>query len=431
MSREDRIVRITQEKQNSTRTETFLFRGKPTILQVVRLPIETPVYRMDNGRTRLKQAEYFLHHNLSPDYFLKSEEDVTAQQIQHGLLLELSQDPRGPILEELRHRAAQTETLLTTASGVVVNGNRRLAAMRYLVVNGGEQFRDYNFVDLAILPAEATLEDIEEIESELQEIPETKLEYDWISRRLKLRYRRDVLHFKIDRLIRMYRFKNKEDVNRELQQLQLAEEYLEVYLKKPGEYELVEQSEEIIRQLQSALENKSPDMAELSKLIAFPLIKEARQLGSRAYEFRTAFGADLEEVLRRVAAQEKIEIQAIAPAAVSSKPQDNEDPLAGLAEKVDNRYVRVKPFLLDTARSQEIAAQIVRISNAIRQEKREGGRKLLALSNAQSANRSLHEIDLNGADPGTFPEVVAQLNSCISQAEKIRNRIAELQLRKQ
>ena len=430
MNREDRVVRIAQEKKNAVRTETFLFRSKPIMLDVVRLPIEIPIYRMDNGRTRLKQAEYFLHHKLNPNYFLKSEEDISAQQIQHSILLELAQDPRGPILEELRHRAAQTESLLATTSGVVVNGNRRLAAMRHLMVNEGEQFREYNFVDLAVLPAEATLEDIEEIESELQEIPETKLEYDWISRRLKLRYRRDVLHFQLERLVKMYRFKSNEDINRELQQLQLAEEYLDLYLKKPGEYELVEQSEEIIRQLQAALENKTPDMAEMAKLVAFPLIKEARQLGSRAYEFRTAFGADLEEVLVRVAVEEEIDIEPPSTMPPAADEENDDDPLAGLAEEIDFRFLKVRPFLLDTGKSKDVAAQLVRISNAVRQEKREGGRKILALRNAEAANRILHEIDLNGADTQTFPQISAQLESCISQAEKVRQRIAEIQLRK-
>jgi hypothetical protein len=430
LNREDRVVRIAQEKTPGARTAPFVFRGKPITLDVVRLPIEIPIYRMDNGRTRLKQAEYFLHHKLPSEYFLKSEEDVSAQQIQHTILLELARDPRGPIYDELLHQAAQTEALLATAAGVVVNGNRRLAAMRHLVVNEGEQFREYNFVDLAILPAEATIEDIEEIESELQEIPETKLEYDWISRRLKLRYRRDVLRFSSDRLVKMYRFKGKEDVNRELQQLQLAEEYLDIYLKKPGEYELVEQSEEIVRQLQAALENKTPEMAEMSKLVAFPLMKEARGLGSRAYEFRTAFGADLEEVLSRVAEREKISIGPPTSPAVDPDDASDDDPLSGLAERTENRFVALRTFLLDTGKSKDVAAKLVRISSAVREEKREGGRKLVALKNAEAANRIVHEIDLNGADPQTFSQIAAQLESCIVEAEKIRRRISEIQSEK-
>lgn len=435
ISRQDRIVRIEQEKATATRTDPFIFRGKPVQLDVIRVPIELPVYRMNNGRTRLKQAEYSLHNKLSPDYFLTAEEDAAAQQVQHKLLLELARDLRASIYDELKYRAVQTESLLVTSSGVVVNGNRRLSAMRHLIVNESDSHESFNFVDVAVLPAEATLEDIEEIESELQEVPETKLEYDWISRRLKLRYRRDVLRFTTEKLLKMYRFKSKEDINRELQQLQLSEEYLERYLGKPGEYEMVEQSEEIIRQLQAALENKTPEDAEMGKLVAFPLIKEARDLGSRAYEFRNAFGSDLEEVLNRLAVEHDVKI---APPQVASPtngpdlstpvPTDtaDDDPLEGITDKQPERFVDLKPILLDGNRSKDVAGQLVRISGSIRQEKREGGRKLVALKNAEAANRFVHEIDLNGADPGTFPQISAQLEACISEAQKIVSNIAQL-----
>ncbi len=425
-NRQDRIVRIEQEKKSSKRTEPFLFRGKQIELPVLRVPIDLPVYRMDNGRTRLKQSEYCLHHKTSSDYFLKSEEDVSAQQVQHGILLELARDARGPIYQELLERGTQTETLLTTGAGVVVNGNRRLAAMRDIVTNEGESYKTYNFVDLAILPSSATTEDLEEIESELQEIPETKLEYDWISRRLKLRYRRDVLRIPIEKLIKMYRFKNKEDINRELQQLQLAEEYLDLYLKKPGDYELIEDSLEVVRQLQVALEDKTPEMAEMSKLVAFPLIKEARQLGTRAYEFRAAFGVDLEEVLTRVAKEQKIDIKVAVAAREDQQPTNDDDPLAGLAERRDQRFAGIKPVLLAKDKSKEVAAQLVRISNSVRIEKREGGRKYLAVKNAEAANRIVHEIDLNGADPQTFPQISAQLESCANEAERIRKQISDI-----
>jgi hypothetical protein len=428
MKRQDRKVRIEQESKAAMRTTPFTFRNKPVLLPVVRVPIGLPLYRMNNGRTRLKQAEYVRHNDLDPDYFLVSEEDVAAQQAQHRILLELSKDERASIYDELKYRARQTDDLLSTDTGVIVNGNRRLAAMRHLLVNEAESFESFNFVDIAILPHEANLEDIEEIESELQEIPETKLEYDWISRRLKLRYRRDVLRMPIERLLRMYRFKNKEEMNRELQQLQLAEEYLERYLNKPGEYELVEQSEEIVKQLQAATENKTPELSDIARLIAFPLIKEARDLGARAYEFRNAFGTDAEEVINRLATLHGLELS--EPSFDDVLPdEDADDPLSGFAAAQD-RFAPLKPVLLDITKSQQMASDIVRISTGIREEKKEGGRKLVALKRAEAANKAVHEIDLNGADPTTFPSIVAQLDSCIVQADKVRQQIKNLSPKK-
>lgn len=418
--RDDRRVRFEQEKQTPIRHEPYTFRSKPTLLPVVRIPNEYLVYRMNNGRTRLKQAEYTVKHSLPPDYFLKSEEDASAQQLQHKILLELARDSRGPIYQELAYKASQTESLLVTSTGVVVNGNRRLAAMRHLLANDSTgAFAAFNHLDVAILPPEATLEDIEEIESELQEIPETKLEYDWISRRLKLRYRRDVLKMSAEKLVKMYRFKSKEDINRELQQLELAEDYLERYAKRPGEYELVEQSEEVIRQLQAAIDGRTPEMAEMGRLIAFPLIKEARELGTRAYEFRYAFGADAEEVLNRYATHKDIGIGDVEDEALPN--EESEDPLLGFERP--SRYADLKNALLDGGKSKEVAADLVRIATAIREEKKEGGRKQAALKKAEAANRAVHELDLNGADPATFPMIIAQLDSCIVRADKVRQDI--------
>ena len=79
-----------------------------------------------------------------------------------------------------------------------------------------------------------------------------------------MRYRRDVLHFTPERLSKIYRLKP-EQINRELQQLNLAEEYLERYLESPLEYEKVEDAVEIFRQLQQALENDLPPVISTSR----------------------------------------------------------------------------------------------------------------------------------------------------------------------
>jgi len=430
INRNDRQVRIEQEvaeqkKKEAAKTYPFTFRNNAVDLPVIRLPLEFLIYRMDNGRTGLRQAEFTHKHKLAEDYFLKAEEDAQAQQIQHAILLELAHDPRGPIYDELKYRCFQTEELLITDTGVVVNGNRRLAAMRQLLLDEPKSCSSYSHVNVAVLPGEANREDIEEIESELQEIPETKLEYDWLSRRMKMRYRRDVLKFSPEKLVKIYRFKSKDQINKELQQLQLAEEYLERYLKKPREYEFVEIGEEIFKQLQVSLENKTPEMQEMSRLIAFPLIKEARSLGNRAYEFRYAFGNDAAELLERVATEEKIELGPLqySDHDDTESTESDDDPLSDISDKAGDRYKKLKPLLLDMSKSEIVAKKLVALSNAIRQERKDGGRKMLALRNAETANRVVHEIDLSIADPSTFPTVSAQLRACITKAQQIIDQI--------
>jgi hypothetical protein len=428
-SANDRRVRIEQEimaakGQDSAKSQQFTFRDTAITLPVVRLPIDWLIYRLDNGRTGLRQVEWIRKHNLALDYFLKAEEDASAQQIQHNILLELANDKRGDIYKELQHRGRQTEYLLVTNNGVVVNGNRRLAAMRQLLIDESSHCASFSHVDVAVLPPETTRLDIEDIESELQETPETKLEYDWISRRIKMRYRRDILKFSPDRMVKIYRLK-KEQINKEIQQLQIADDYLERYLGKPLEYELIEDAEEIFRQLQQALESKSADLEDVARLMAFPLIKERRNLGDRAYAFRHVFGSDATEVLDRIAEEEEIILG--GPDEPEGEPEtpDEDDPLADITEGGGGHYKNLKPLLANLENSLAVADQLVAISSAIRQERKDGGRKMVALRNAEQANKFVHEIDLSNADPETIPSIEAQLDTCIKQAQKIIQEIAK------
>ena len=74
----------------------------------------------------------------------------------------------------------QREPLLITMNGVVVNGNRRLAAMRELFTERPGEFKHFSHVDCAVLPASITPHEMRETEVRLQMRPETKLPYGWI-----------------------------------------------------------------------------------------------------------------------------------------------------------------------------------------------------------------------------------------------------------
>jgi hypothetical protein len=418
--RKDRIVRIEEEVKKPISQEVVVFRDRPEQLPVIRLPIELLLYRMENGRTRKMQEEFIRTNNLNENYLVSGEENEEVQKVQQNFLLQQSKDSRADIYSELNYRALQTENLLITHSGVVLNGNRRLAAMRDLLATDGVRFSSFGSVSATVLPSTATISDLEDIESELQERPETKLEYDWISRRLNLRRRRDQMGIPIEKLKKMYRFKSQKDINREMEQLELAEDYLERYLKRPKDYGSVENSEQIFKQLQAALETKSGELEELSRCIAFPLIKEARGLQDRVYQFRFAFGADAEEVIRRLAQEQNVPVA--APSTSGDTPVaevDPDDPLSGVTEEPALRYAAVKPLLLDEQNSRARAQQIARITGSIQQEKAEGGRRMVALRNAEAANRCLYNIELNGADPTTFPAIREQLNSCVARANEI------------
>jgi hypothetical protein len=138
---------------------------------------------MQNFRTFSDQAEYIAKEGVATDYFQAGQEIESVQQVQHEMLAKLAErgvaDSVAPIVEVLK-RDKQREPLLITSTGVVVNGNRRLAAMRELYALPSRDFLDFAYIDCAVLPADASVSDVLDIEASLQAKQETKLDYDWV-----------------------------------------------------------------------------------------------------------------------------------------------------------------------------------------------------------------------------------------------------------
>jgi hypothetical protein len=148
-------------------------------LPVFYVPIEMPLYRMQNARTRSWQKRYVRKNDLDDTFFKKGQEDVESQAAQHSWLFELSQkgntQEQKSIYTALLESQQQTVPLLISADGVIVNGNRRLAAMRELVGD----ITAFRNVLVQLLPAYLGPRDLREIEGKLQTSVDFRLEYDW------------------------------------------------------------------------------------------------------------------------------------------------------------------------------------------------------------------------------------------------------------
>ena len=109
------------------------------------------IYRVDNGRLladlaeRTENVEVLSRIRDNPEAF-------ETQSFLHRLLLSKSKDPAGPIFDELAREAIQTEPLLVDCNGVVINGNRRLAAMRTLHAIDVSKYASFATVSAAVLP---------------------------------------------------------------------------------------------------------------------------------------------------------------------------------------------------------------------------------------------------------------------------------------
>jgi hypothetical protein len=216
------------------------FRGGYLKAPVASIPHQLLVYRVENGRLIAELEEHARERGLETDELARRQESREVQALLHGFLAAKSADPKGPIQQELRRLAQQTEPLLVTAEGVLVNGNRRLAAMRALLAEDPGRYAGFAEVAAAVLPPDAGTADVEEVEAALQLTPETKLAYGWINRRLKLRRQSQA---SAEAAVQAFRLEGREQLDRELRELELAEDYLDDYLGHPGRYSLAADAE--------------------------------------------------------------------------------------------------------------------------------------------------------------------------------------------
>ncbi|MFP4270656.1 MAG: hypothetical protein ACLFTL_08845 [Alphaproteobacteria bacterium] len=242
----------------------------------IELPVTTIaqdllVYRPDNGRILAEVAAAADARGEDVGHLRSRVADGEVQALLHDLLLAAARDPRAPIFEELAKHRRQTEPLLITRAGVVVNGNRRLAAMRELRADDPARFDGFATVEAAVLPSDIAAADVEFIEAALQMAPSLRLEYGWINRRLKLRqHARD-----LDRgaIMAAYGFKDPAAVDAELAELELAEAYL-AWIGEPGHYHRVAAAETAFVALRRQLDGiRDGALAALWRTLGFAMLR--------------------------------------------------------------------------------------------------------------------------------------------------------------
>ena len=329
-------------------------------LPVIRIPIELPIYRMANGRTRTDQLKYVRQHELDLEFFRAGQENQDAQQAQHGILDEFSKQwtasiiPIATVLAE----GKQTDPLLITSGGVVVNGNRRLAAMRELYATGEALYASYSHIRCRVLPVAVTDKEIKEIEIRLQMQPETKLPYTWVNEALTIK---DLMSngFTKDEVMRDMRKQSSAEVDAALQALTHAEIYLKDWRKEPEEYDLVEKGKQLFGDMARLLKNKSGDELELSRRIAFLVQDKSRQMGDRAYAFNFSFGKKSNEVAEALATRLGVDLIAPPPASEESGPDLEID-----IENDETEGTSYKPlidFLDDATKRDEVTEELGRV----------------------------------------------------------------------
>ncbi len=394
------------------------FRAKLYELPIIRVPIDLPVYRMENFRTYTDQHEHIAKEILPFDYFLAGQEVESIQQVQHDILAKLSR--RGvaesvvPVIDVLK-KDGQIDPLLATTSGVIVNGNRRLAGMRELGLT---------YVELMILPPDASKDEIVDIEASLQGVPETKLDYDWIGDGQLINRLIDMGRTSKEVADQLHR--PEKEIKNARQALIEADLYLKEWANAEGEYGRVsEYGEQLFKDLPKRLEGKDTALMQASRVIAWSLYDNRDKLGARLYNFNPAFGNLSSDVLDRVATT--LELSTTNPPTDGAELEDEDDFAIDLEDDEEGlSYSEVIAALSgDATREDAVKALIDASITAIEVAKgqKDGEAALKALT---EANAKLVSVDLTRATRSTYTAIGKQLQTIEGLVARLKAKLAEI-----
>lgn len=306
MQRPARIRAIAERAGLPIRGQLVLVKGRYQEFPVARVPQAALIYRFDNGRLAAELEEHVARVANPLKELRAAQETPAVQRLLHGLLLKKAEDQRGPIFAELERLGQQTEPLLVLFDGVVVNGNRRLAAMRELIGRDAARYAAFAEIAVTVLPEGTEADEIEYVEAALQMAPETKLGYGWLDRRLKLRRQRDVLRLPVEQIMDAYRIADSSEIQRELGELELAEAFLATYKGEPSRYSAIAEEGPLFVGLREQLAKLSEPRRSFWRLAGFAMIhgrdRQKPNDPQRHYPFCNPVPADVPAAgLRRIA----------------------------------------------------------------------------------------------------------------------------------
>jgi hypothetical protein len=297
---DERILELdrleTQAKNNLTRTHPIVFASTNHNLPVFKIDLRFPRFRMENGRTKRKQLE-FRYKNPDRANELDDPSSKSAQAIQQAILQDMAAE--ADLIDLLKQ--GQHEPLLLRHDGYVVNGNRRLAAMR-LIQDNPQKYQasvDFGYVDVARLPVLEEKE-IRRIEQRLQMSQDGKADYNWVDELLTIEANIEDFGMSMAELAKDMH-KQQRTIENELRMLKLIEIYLE-RIDKPGMYFEVEGDEQAFMTLAKQHRAFEGDVSKQTRLLdlSFPIIRH-NERGESKHLRIGKIAADLPNIETKIA----------------------------------------------------------------------------------------------------------------------------------
>ena len=328
LTKRKRIIKDNLKKKISHK-ETFKIKDKFKPCPIIWLDINVPVYHLNNGRTRDAQRSYVIDKGHKPNYFEKALENNQQQRIQHNILFQLSQDNTANIYKVLKKSNSFREDapLLVDSNGMLLNGNRRLAAIREIYQSDQKKYEKFKRVPCAVI--EEFLDDrtVKEIENFLQVIKENKQDYNWISLCMEVQDERKRLNL-TNKQIAVNMGKTEIEIERLYNLINVIDECLEKDHNTPGDYSVIKNQEQLWKNTEErAHRMKNKGERDLIYKIARMISVNSGEFGDRDYKIASALQKknNLHQVLEYL----KSKYTSIK---ITKKidEKDNDDPLRGL-----------------------------------------------------------------------------------------------------
>lgn len=411
------------ERDGQRRTFDVPFRGKPLALPRIRIETEFPLYRIQSGRTHRAQAAYLDKHPHLPKDFFSDPEEPKVQRAQHEILLGMIDEK--DLSTDLRQRG-QLAPIVLTKDGYVVDGNRRLSALR-------EKKEEY--VDGVVLPPDAQSPEIYETEIELQMQRETKAPYIWIDQALHIEYGIKELNEKPEQVARRMRLP-KEDINWELDKLAFVRQYL-AWLGEDGKYHKVpsaggghmEQAfEEMVQRFSGAtLKRKKEAERRVIRDTCFQAIK--REEGyQQIRNIIKHFSQNTTKIVQKLRERKPIHKTGGAqtkPAPKLLEADTKDDPLRALAKSGASSSSSGVEELIDLVNDPATAPTVLEIVEDLEAEEKESKRQQQPLQRIQHAISDLKQITL-GEDANDVESIAKALARLADEVERLSKRVEKI-----
>lgn len=398
-------------KQEPKKVVSFNFEKRTYDCPEIKIDSDFLIYRLENTRTISQQIEEVASESLENGYFkreMETSEEVQARQ--HKLLFE---EVDKDLEEAFTSKGGQTEGLIITLEGRMVNGNRRLAYMREQAAKGDSKYDEITCVVLNDVNLQGSEKEAE-IEAYLDYSPNAKKEYGWINQGLAI----EKMHEsgKDFKEIAFNKSLKETEVQKLYERVKLAKESLERRNQK-DKFSLLQQSEQIYKDLGNHLVANKNKLEEFEKewLKAGLFIFDAAEssvIGKRPYEYVGWLKANIKN-------QEKINSFFKETVGLES---DSNNPFGSTEGTF--KISRVNEIISDVTKANDFASKMRDFIEADQLQKKDKDqknltKKALIQANASIANAKLPLLTGN-ADQNTdgIKETIESIKSNLKEIEE-------------